>query len=108
MPAIMNTRTTALSIDGRSFWSIPALARTLGAISIRGKVYVFSPLCLETAKRAAGSDHVAVLRADKQEIREATDLEIAYLRGVGMDQIEAHSAGGFDILPATSSDAFRE
>jgi hypothetical protein len=51
---------------------------------------------------------VAVLRADKQEIREATDLEIAYLRGVGMDQIETHHVGGFDILPATSSDAFRE
>ena len=104
----MNTRTTSLTIDGRSFWSIPTLARQLGAIEIQGRVYLFSPLCLETAKRAAGSPSVASLRADKGEVREANELEIAYLRGVGMEQIQARHCGGFDILPATGTAAFRE
>ena len=99
----MNTRTTSLTVDGRSFWSIPTLARSLGAIEIQGRVYLFSPLCLETAKRAPGSPTVASLRADKGEVREATDLEVAYLRGVGMEQIQARHCGGFDILPATDT-----
>lgn len=106
----MNTRTTSLRLQGHSFWSIPAPARTLGAIEIRGKIYLFAPLCLETAKRAPGSPQVASLRADKGEIREATDLEIAFLRGVGMEQIQAKHVGGFDILPTTETpaDDFRE
>jgi hypothetical protein len=87
--------TTSLTIDGRNFYGITDTARQLGAIELAGHVYLFAPVCLETAKRASGQSHVAFLRYEKGEIREATEIEASALRMIGLDKIHAHRTGGF-------------
>jgi hypothetical protein len=85
-------KTTQLTVDNKAFYRLTEDSLRLGAVRVGGKTYLFPPVCLETAERAAGCPDVALLH---NETRSATPAEEMFLRGMSPN-IDGVAAGGFE------------